>query len=198
VQYYQKISMNGSSEKKRGKVAARGKSNPVMAVEQDADAEPEKINFVRVIAQYEMGDVVEIVVDGDTEFCFMAKKGSHETNPRLSIGLKVLVKLKCGGLRLLSPLLDVNDDFHVIISDHEEEIANKERLKGVVIGGGDHGSGDGSGDIIDGKSECWTCSVCTFINAKRETQCKICQTVQPRDKLTLRSAAGSKRRKKGL
>jgi hypothetical protein len=99
-----------------------------MAVEQDADAEPEKINFVTVIAQSEIGDVREIVVDGDTEFCFIAKNGSHETNPRLSMGLKVLAKLKCGGLRLLSPLLDVNSDFHVVISDHEEEIANKKLL----------------------------------------------------------------------
>jgi hypothetical protein len=51
----------------------------------------------------------------DTEFFFMAKGGTHATNQRISIGGKVVLKMKDGSYRMLSPLLE--GDHHVVVTD---------------------------------------------------------------------------------
>jgi hypothetical protein len=68
-----------------------------------------------VIASDEWGDVAEVIYSVDSEFFFMAKEGTHATNQRISIGGKVVLKMKDDSYRMLSPLLE--GDYHVIMTD---------------------------------------------------------------------------------
>jgi hypothetical protein len=62
-----------------------------------------------------LDDVAEVIYSIDTEFFFMAKGGTHATNQRISIGGKVVFKMKDGSTRMLSSLLE--GDYHVIMRD---------------------------------------------------------------------------------
>ena len=59
--------------------------------------------------------MVEVIYSIDTEFFFMAKGGTHATNQRISIGGKVVLKMRDGSYRMLSTLLE--EDYHVIMTD---------------------------------------------------------------------------------
>jgi hypothetical protein len=59
--------------------------------------------------------VAEVIYSVGSEFFFMAKGGTHATNQRISIGGKVVLKMKDDSHRMLSSLLE--GDYHVIMTD---------------------------------------------------------------------------------